>query len=94
MTNAILDEATAIDGIDLTPQVMASPEGKSFLSLLPIMTFLRGRVDGAVAGVLRQLARLRIEAAIGTFFDRIPDNEGGEVDADSTQLPSIKAVNP
>ncbi|MDP3676955.1 MAG: 2-oxoacid:acceptor oxidoreductase subunit alpha [Novosphingobium sp.] len=35
-----------------------------------------------------------IEAAIGAFFDRIPGNEGGEVDADTTQLPSIKAVNP
>ena len=35
-----------------------------------------------------------IEDAIGTFFDAIPGNEGGEVDADTTQLPSIKAVNP
>ncbi len=35
-----------------------------------------------------------IEAAIGKFFDTIPGNEGGEVDADSTQLPSIKAANP
>jgi 2-oxoglutarate ferredoxin oxidoreductase subunit alpha len=35
-----------------------------------------------------------IEAAIGTFFDGIPGNEGGEVAADATQLPSIKAVNP
>jgi len=35
-----------------------------------------------------------IEQAIAHFFDRIPDNEGGEVDADATQLPSIKAVNP
>ena len=35
-----------------------------------------------------------IEAAIATFFDAIPNNEGGEVDADTTQLPSIKAVNP
>ena len=35
-----------------------------------------------------------IETAIAAFFDRIPGNEGGEVDADATQLPSIKAVNP
>jgi len=35
-----------------------------------------------------------IEAAIAAFFDAIPGNEGGEVDADATQLPSIKAVNP
>ena len=35
-----------------------------------------------------------MEAAIATFFDTIPGNEGGEVDADATQLPSIKAVNP
>ena len=35
-----------------------------------------------------------IEAAIGTFFDAIPDNEGGELPADTMQLPSIKAVNP
>ena len=35
-----------------------------------------------------------IEAAIGTFFDAIPGNEGGNVPADSTQLPSIKADNP
>ncbi len=66
MTNSILEQSASIDGIDLTPEVMASPEGKSFLSLLPIMTFLHGHVDGAVAGVLRELARLRIEAAIGT----------------------------
>jgi 2-oxoglutarate ferredoxin oxidoreductase subunit alpha len=35
-----------------------------------------------------------IETAIAAFFDRIPGNEGGEVDADTTQLPSIKAANP
>ena len=35
-----------------------------------------------------------IEHAIAAFFDRVPGNEGGEVDADTTQLPSIKAVNP
>ena len=35
-----------------------------------------------------------METAIGKFFDTIPGNEGGEVDADTTQLPSIKAVNP
>ena len=32
-----------------------------------------------------------LEAAIGTFFDDIPDNEGGEVDANDTQLPNVKA---
>jgi 2-oxoglutarate ferredoxin oxidoreductase subunit alpha len=35
-----------------------------------------------------------IQDAIATFFDSVPNNEGGEVDADDTQLPSIKAVNP
>ena len=35
-----------------------------------------------------------IQDAIAAFFDGIPGNEGGEVDADATQLPSIKAVNP
>ena len=35
-----------------------------------------------------------LEAAIGKFFDGIPGNEGGEVLADATQLPSIEAVNP
>ncbi len=35
-----------------------------------------------------------LEAAIASFFDYIAGNEGGEVSADSTQLPSIKAVNP
>jgi 2-oxoglutarate ferredoxin oxidoreductase subunit alpha len=35
-----------------------------------------------------------IEHAIAAFFDRVPGNEGGEVDADTTQLPSIEAVNP
>jgi 2-oxoglutarate ferredoxin oxidoreductase subunit alpha len=35
-----------------------------------------------------------IEAAIAAYFDDIPDNEGGEVDANRRQLPSIKAVNP
>ncbi len=34
-----------------------------------------------------------LEAAIGDFFDHIPGNEGGDVPADDTQLPSIKAVN-
>ncbi len=35
-----------------------------------------------------------IDTAIGTFFDGIPDNEGGELPADTTQLPSIEAFNP
>jgi 2-oxoglutarate ferredoxin oxidoreductase subunit alpha len=35
-----------------------------------------------------------LETAIGSYFDNIPGNEGGEVNADSTQLPSIEAVNP
>ena len=34
-----------------------------------------------------------IETAIGTFFDPVPGNEGGDLPADTTQLPSIKAVN-
>src|SRR5439155_24507250 len=34
-----------------------------------------------------------LEEAIDTFFDGIPGNEGGEVPADDTQLPSIKAAN-
>jgi 2-oxoglutarate/2-oxoacid ferredoxin oxidoreductase subunit alpha len=35
-----------------------------------------------------------IEAAIAAYFDGIPGNEGGEVDPNKRQLPSIKAVNP
>ncbi|MFA7604348.1 MAG: 2-oxoglutarate ferredoxin oxidoreductase subunit alpha, partial [Novosphingobium sp.] len=35
-----------------------------------------------------------IQDAIAAYFDDIPGNEGGEVDADATQLPSIKVVNP
>ncbi len=35
-----------------------------------------------------------IETAIGTFFDGIPGYEGGELPADTTQLPSIEAFNP
>jgi 2-oxoglutarate ferredoxin oxidoreductase subunit alpha len=36
-----------------------------------------------------------IEAVIDTYFDGVPGNAGGsELDADKTQLPSIKAVNP
>lgn len=35
-----------------------------------------------------------LEAAIGAFFDYIPDNEGGEVMPNPTQLPSTEAVNP
>jgi 2-oxoglutarate ferredoxin oxidoreductase subunit alpha len=44
-----------------------------------------------------------LEAAIGTYFDGIPNNEGGEVPANPAQLPvaesgyddgSLKAVNP
>ncbi len=34
-----------------------------------------------------------LEAAIGAYFDHIPGNEGGDVPADDTQLPSTKAVN-
>ena len=35
-----------------------------------------------------------IEAAIGAYFDDVPGNEGGQVPADNTELPSIAAVNP
>ena len=35
-----------------------------------------------------------IEAAIGAYFDKVPGDEGGEVPADNTELPSIAAVNP
>ena len=36
-----------------------------------------------------------IEAAIGTYFDGVPGDAGGsEVPADTTQLPSIEAINP
>ncbi|MFM5930204.1 MAG: 2-oxoacid:acceptor oxidoreductase subunit alpha [Novosphingobium sp.] len=36
-----------------------------------------------------------IEAAIGTYFDGVPGNAGGEdLPADDKQLPSVKAVNP
>jgi 2-oxoglutarate/2-oxoacid ferredoxin oxidoreductase subunit alpha len=36
-----------------------------------------------------------IEAAIGTYFDGVPGNAGGdEVPPNAKQLPSVKAVNP
>lgn len=35
-----------------------------------------------------------IETAIAAFFDDIPDNEGGELPPDNSQLPSPEAVNP
>ncbi len=35
-----------------------------------------------------------LEAAIDKYFDATDGDEGGEVPADDTQLPSIKAVNP
>jgi 2-oxoglutarate ferredoxin oxidoreductase subunit alpha len=35
-----------------------------------------------------------LEEAIGHFFGGQADNEGGEVNADDTQLPSIEGVNP
>jgi 2-oxoglutarate ferredoxin oxidoreductase subunit alpha len=34
-----------------------------------------------------------IEAAIAAYFDNIPDNEGGEVPVNDTQLPSVEAEN-
>ncbi|MCB5424322.1 2-oxoacid:acceptor oxidoreductase subunit alpha [Altererythrobacter sp. CC-YST694] len=39
-----------------------------------------------------QIAEL--EEAIAAYFDGVPDNEGGEVDANSQQLPSPETVNP
>ncbi|NYH93926.1 2-oxoacid:acceptor oxidoreductase subunit alpha [Novosphingobium marinum] len=35
-----------------------------------------------------------IERAIEAFFDDVPGNEGGDVDPNKKQLPSVKAVNP
>ncbi|MGC1271666.1 MAG: 2-oxoglutarate ferredoxin oxidoreductase subunit alpha, partial [Croceibacterium sp.] len=35
-----------------------------------------------------------IEAAIAKYFDGVPQNEGGEVAVNDTQLPSPEAVNP
>ncbi|NIJ18441.1 2-oxoglutarate ferredoxin oxidoreductase subunit alpha [Sphingomonas naasensis] len=35
-----------------------------------------------------------IETAIAAFFDNIPDNEGGELPPDNSQLPSQEAINP
>jgi len=35
-----------------------------------------------------------MEAAIAKFFDGIPGNEGGEVEPNLKQLPSVKAANP
>ncbi len=35
-----------------------------------------------------------LETAIAKFFDGVPDNEGGEVSVNETQLPSPKAENP
>jgi 2-oxoglutarate ferredoxin oxidoreductase subunit alpha len=35
-----------------------------------------------------------LEGAIARYFDGIPENEGGEVPPNVSQLPSPKAVNP
>ena len=63
-----------------------------FKTVLRDQLFVDAQSLSKTSGQPFQIAEL--EEAIDAFFDGIPGNEGGEVDANDQQLPSTKAVNP
>jgi len=66
VTHSVMKENLKIDGIDLAPEVLHGPAGKSFMALLPFMAFSTEALDLKVENVLRQLFRTSIEKERGT----------------------------
>ena len=56
----------AIAGIDLSPAVLESPQGKSFLALLPLQALSTRDLAAKLRGPLQVIVADEVRAAIGT----------------------------
>ncbi len=65
-SHAILEHDLGVDGIALSPNELAKPEGKSFIALFPVLAFSTNDLNSKAAAALRQVIARNIGKAIGT----------------------------
>lgn len=66
MTNAILESRAELDGIDLSADAVASPEGKSFLALFPAIALSTSDLEGKSKAVIRKLVSEQVSRTLGS----------------------------
>lgn len=66
VTSAVVAGELMIDGIEITPELLSRPEGKSFMALLPFMSFSTESLEKKAEAVLRSVIRNKYEKAVGT----------------------------
>lgn len=82
VSTAAVDGAVRIDGIDLSPERLRSPEGKSFIALLPFLAFSMDNIESKVVPVMRQVVRHRF----------MEDGGSPEIAYNTAYRPSVVAV--
>lgn len=73
-SSAVVDGGARIEGLDLGPRELASPEGKSFVALFPFVAASTPNLEAKATDALRDVVRNRVESRIGTApqaFNRI-----------------------
>lgn len=66
VSSAALSGKLVIDGLDVPQDELQSPQGKSFLALLPFLAFSTRNLPMRVENVMREVVEAQIEAKVGT----------------------------
>jgi hypothetical protein len=66
LSGALLDGSARLSGVDLSPEALASPEGKAFLAIFPFIAMSSDGVTEQPGAIMRQLHRSFAERRYGT----------------------------
>jgi hypothetical protein len=66
LAHAILTQDVQVDGIDLSPEQLAKPEGKTFIALLPAMAFSTNDLSRKAENALRQVIHNGVVESMGS----------------------------
>ena len=65
-SHSILQRDLNVDGIDLSPDVLERPEGKTFIALFPVLSFSTNDLNRKAEAALRQVIRNAVSEKIGS----------------------------
>lgn len=66
LTSAMRDRTVALEGLDLSPDLLARPEGKTLLALFPTMGLAAGELEARSSSIMLAVFHHRAERRIGT----------------------------
>lgn len=69
LSHAILKQQVKVDGIDLNPEQLNTPEGKSFVALFPVLAYSTNDLERKADVAMREVIRTNVVAAMGSPED-------------------------